>query len=497
MKPFWMLSILVIVIIVISGAGCITTQNASTNQTIDGITIPTTTGSPTPAEARQIAAAAYVFGYPLVWTDVYKDHQTAVPAPNATLGVAPVNQLARPYQAQLTSGSLSAQSLPYATYDWAYAQGWLNLTKEPMVLSVPASNGRYYVIAMYDAWQNVFASLGSRTTGNESGAFALVGPGWNGTLPANVTKIQAPTNTMLLVGRAQNGPTDLPTAAAFQDNVTVTPVSTWGTHYTPPTTVPGNPNVNLTYVRAPAAFAEVANMTPDVFYGRMATVMGGNPPSSADKPVADQMARIGIVPGTPFNWNGLNATMQNAITQGFQDGISQVAASINAGIVHNNGWDTTYVAGAYGTNYTFRDAVILRGSFANLPQDNLYFTSNATATGVPYSGANNYVLHFANNSTPPVNALWSLTMYDTQGYPVPNPLNRSTIAPHLGNLTYNPDGSLDIYIQHASPGPNKESNWLPAPSGPFEIWLRTYWPQESLLNGSWVPPAVQMVAGSG
>ena len=499
MKPFWMLSILVIIIIVLSSAGCTspTTQNASTNQTIDGITIPTTTGSPTPAEARQIAAAAYVFGYPLVWTDVYKEHQTAVPAPNATLGVAPVNQLARPYQAQLTSGSLSAQSLPFATYDWAYAQGWLNLTKEPMVLSVPASNGRYYVIAMYDAWQNVFASLGSRTTGNESGAFALVGPGWNGTLPANVTKIQAPTNTMLIVGRAQqNGPTDLPAAAAFQDNVTVTPLSAWGTNYTPPTTVPGNPNVNITYVRAPATFAEVANMTPDVFYGRMATVMGGNPPSSADKPVVDQMARIGIIPGTPFNWNGLNATMQNAIAEGFQDGISQVAASINAGIVHNNSWDTSYVAGAYGTNYTLRDAVVLRGSFPNLALDSLYFTSNATASSVPYSGANNYVLHFANNSTPPVNALWSLTMYDSQGYPVPNPLNRSTIAPHLGNLTYNPDGSLDIYIQNASPGPNKESNWLPAPSGPFEIWLRAYWPQESLLNGSWVPPAVQTVGST-
>ncbi|MGZ7133822.1 MAG: DUF1254 domain-containing protein [Halobacteriota archaeon] len=496
MKPFWMLSILVIIIIVLSGAGCTspTTQSASTNQTIDGITIPATTGSPTPAEARQIAAAAYVFGYPLVWTDVYKEHQTAVPAPNATLGVAPVNQLARPYQAQLTSGSLSAQSLPFATYDWAYAQGWLNLTKEPMVLSVPAANGRYYVIAMYDAWQNVFASLGSRTTGNESGAFALVGPGWNGTLPANVTKIQAPTNTMLIVGRAQqNGPTDLPAAAAFQDNVTVTPLSAWGTNYTPPTTVPGNPNVNITYVRAPATFAEVANMTPDVFYGRMATVMGGNPPSSADKPVVDQMARIGIIPGTPFNWNGLNATMQNAIAEGFQDGINEVAASIDAGFVHHNGWDTSYVGGAYGTNYTLRDAVVLRGSFANLALDSLYFTSNATASGVPYSGANNYVLHFANNSTPPVNALWSLTMYDSQGYPVPNPLNRSTIAPHLGNLTYNPDGSLDIYIQNASPATNKESNWLPAPSGPFEIWLRLYWPQEAALNGSWVPPAVQTV----
>ena len=494
MKPFWMLSILVIALIVVSGAGCVTPTTQSTTQTIDGITIPTTTGPPTPAEARQIAAAAYVFGYPLVWDDVYVAHQ-AVPAPNATLGVAPVNQLARTYRAQLTSG-LSAEPFPFATFDWGYVQGWLNLTKEPMVLSVPASNGRYYVVQLVDMWQSDLPSLGSRTTGNESGAYALVGPGWNGTLPANVTKIQASTNSMSLVGRAQqNGPADLSVVTAFLDNFTLTPLSAWGTNYTPPTTAQGNPNVNLTYIRAPSVFAEVANMTPNVFYGRMATVMDGNPPSSADKPVVDQMARIGIVPGTPFNWDTLNATMQDAITQGYQDGISQVAAAnMNAlGMVHVNGWDTTYTGGDYGTNYTLRDAGLFRAAWVNLPQDGLYFQSNTTATGVPYSGTNNYVLHFAANSTPPVNALWSLTMYDSQGYPVPNPLNRSTIAPHLGNLTYNPDGSLDIYIQHASPGPDKESNWLPAPSGPFYLVLRTYWPQESMLNGSWVPPAVQTV----
>jgi hypothetical protein len=101
------------------------------------------------------------------------------------------------------------------------------------------------------------------------------------------------------------------------------------------------------------------------------------------------------------------------------------------------------------------------------------------------------VLHFANNSTPPVNALWSVTLYDSQGRLVPNPINRYEISPHVGNLTFNPDGSLDIYIQNASPGGNKESNWLPAPSGAFEFVLRQYWPQESALNGSWVPPAVQ------
>ena len=195
MKPFWMLSIVVVIVVILASVGYVTstTQGASTTQTIGGIMIPTTTGSPTPAEARQIAAAAYVFGYPLVFMDVLKEHQTAVPAPNSTLGVAPINQLARPYQAQLTAGSL-VQPMPIATYDFAYANGWFNLTKEPMVLSVPASNGRYNVMTLYDEWTNVFASLGPRTTGNGSGAYAIVGPGWNGTLPPNLTKIQAPTN---------------------------------------------------------------------------------------------------------------------------------------------------------------------------------------------------------------------------------------------------------------------------------------------------------------
>ena len=141
MKPFWKLSIVVIIVVILASVGYVasTTQGASTTQTIDGITIPTTTGPPTPAEARQIAAAVYVFGYSLVFNDVLKDHQTAVPAPNATLGVAPVNQLVRPYQVQQIE---KLQASTYPITDASYVGAWLNLTKEPMVLSVPASNGR-------------------------------------------------------------------------------------------------------------------------------------------------------------------------------------------------------------------------------------------------------------------------------------------------------------------------------------------------------------------
>ncbi len=495
MKPFWMLSVLVIIIIVLSGAGCTspTTQSTSTNQTIDGITIPTTTGSPTPAEARQIAAAAYVFGYPLVFLDVWKDHQTAVPAPDLARGIAPINQLARLYQAQQTTAATN-KPYTYPNVDFSDLGGWLNLTTEPMVLSVPAANGRYYVVQLEDGWMNAFPSLGPRTTGNGSGNFAIVGPGWNGTLPANVTKIQAPTNTVWHAMRTpQNGTAD-PAAAAFLDNVTLTPLSAWGTNYTPPATVPITSNATADPL-APASYAQVANMTPDVFYGRMATVMGGNPPSNADRPVIDQLARIGIVSGTPFDLSGLNATTRDAITQGFQDGIAQVntGAASWPGVSVVNGWLMPYNAGAYGTNYTLRAGMANASPLYNLPQDALYLQSKTNATGVPYSGANNYVLHFANNSTPPVNALWSITLYDSQGRPVPNPINRYKISSNTGNLTYNPDGSLDIYIQNASPGPGKESNWLPAPTSAFEFVFRLYWPQESALNGSWVPPAMQTV----
>jgi hypothetical protein len=393
-----------------------------------------------------------------------------------------------------------ASSTPPAQYkgvtrpnvDTLYTTGWFNLTKEPIVLTVPEANGRYYVATLYDAWQNVFASPGSRTTGNGFGNFAIVGPRWNGTLPSNVTKLQSPTNTVFLGARIQqNGPSDLPAAVAFENGIKVTPLSAWGTNYVPPTNVAVNPNVNMTATPV----QQVANMTPATFLGRMAMVMGGNPPSSADKPVTVQVARIGVVPGKPFDWNGLNVTTQNAITQGIQDGMAQVqAAGLSfPGAVEKNGWTTSYNVGAYGTNYTLRAGVALSYILINLPQDALYPSSNTNTTGAPYSGAYDYVLHFPANGTPPANAFWSVTMYGTDNYLAPNSINRYAISPHLGNLTYNPDGSLDIYIQQTSPGPAKESNWLPAPPGQFYLAMRLYWPQESALNGSWVPPTVQQL----
>jgi hypothetical protein len=497
MRPFWMFGIVIMIICILSSTGCtsLDTRNASPNQTIDGITIPTTTGPPTPAEARQIAAAAYVYGYPLVFMDVLKEHQTAVPAPDTIRGLAPVNQMMRVYQVPIDKVPARA---PWPITDASYVAAWLDLEQEPMVLSVPASDGRYYVIMLEGPWTNDLPSVGSRTTGDGPGDYAIVGPGWNGTLPPGMTTIQSSTITVMLGGRAQlDGPADVPAATAFLDNVTLTPLSAWNTNYTPPATVPVTSNVTPDALASTSA-AYIANMSPEAFYSRLATAMGGNPPYSVDKPVIDQIARIGIVPGIPFDWNGMNATMQDAIAQGARDGIAQVdaAAATWPGAVVVNGWKVVFDMGATGTNYALRAGLAAGYGAGNLAEDALYWWSFANATGVPYSGANAYVLHFDGNDIPPVNGFWSVTLYDSEGHFVPNPLNQYAITSHSGNPIYNPDGSLDIYIRNASPGAEQEPNWLPAPSGGFMLILRQYWPQESALNGSWVPPEVQ-TAGPG
>jgi hypothetical protein len=455
MRPF-RIPVIIILIVALSCTGC-TTQNprtATSSQTIDGITIPGTNGPPTPEEARQIAAAAYVYGYPLVFMDVLKEHQTAVPAPDILRGLAPVNQMMRVYQVPIDKVPPRA---PWPITDASYVAAWFDLEKEPVVLSVPASDGRYYILMLENPWTEDLSSVGSRTTGDGPGDYTFVGPGWNGTLPPGMTKIQSSTRYVMLGGRAQmDGPADTPATAAFLDNITLTPLSAWGTNYTPPATVPVTSNVTPNAL-ASASAAVVANMSPDAFYDRLATAMVGSPPYGADKPVLDQIARIGIVPGTPFDWSGMNATIQDAIARGYLDGIAQVnAAAVDwPGKVEVHGWKVVYDMGDYGTNYTLRAGLAAGYGAGNLAEDALYWWSSANASGVPYSGGNRYVLHFDRNSIPPVNTFWSVTMYDIDGRFVQNSLDHYAISSHAGNPAYNPDGSLDIYIQETTPGADK------------------------------------------
>jgi len=324
----------------------------------------------------------------MVLMDLTKYQMTAVPAPTPDGTTAPINQFAN----ALISPDASYTTVVSPNVDTLYSAAWLNLSKEPIVLSVPNTNGRYYLIPMLDAWTNVFASPGKRTTGTGAGDFAVVGPRWNGTLPAGLTKIASPSETVWIIGRTQvNGPADAPAVNTLQAQYKLTLLSAWGTNYMPPTNVPVNPNVDTT---APPV-DQVANMASATYYGTMATLMAANPPNTADKPVVDQMARIGIVAGKPFDLNSLNTTIQSAVAQGAKDGLAQVndlSKSLpSSTVIHN--WNCNYHLGNYGTNYALRAGISNVGLGANLPEDAWYPMSRLDANGTAYTGA--HKLHHA------------------------------------------------------------------------------------------------------
>jgi hypothetical protein len=237
----------------------------------------------------------------------------------------------------------------------------------------------------------------------------------------------------------------------------------------------------------------VAAMDAATFFNRMAMLMKNNPPAAADAPTVAKLANIGIVPGQPFDLNKNGSEAAKAIADGVEDGKKKV---IELG--HNpgnakltNGWIIMVKnIGSYGTNYDARAGVAWVGFGANIPDDAIYPLTRVDADNNPLNGANKYVIHFDKDQTPPVNAFWSLTMYNAKQAFVANPINRYAIGDR-GKMKFNPDGSLDIYLQHDSPGKAKESNWLPADADSFNLILRMYWPKQQVLSGTWTPPPIQ------
>ena len=223
--------------------------------------------------------------------------------------------------------------------------------------------------------------------------------------------------------------------------------------------------------------------------------MKDNPPASVDAPVVTRMARLGILPGQAFDINKFDPAVQRALQGVPKAGLEKIMAHFkNAGTIEN-GWTFSTRTGIYGAEYIQRALIAAIGLGANRPQDAVYPTSEADALGQPYIGTNKYVMHFDAGQMPPAQAFWSLTMYDAGYFLVDNPLNRYTRSSR-DQFTANPDGSVDLYLQNAKPGPDKQANWLPAPEGRFILMLRMYWPKEtppSILNGTWKIPPVRQV----
>jgi len=276
---------------------------------------------------------------------------------------------------------------------------------------------------------------------------------------------------------------------ALQDQCKLVPLSAWGKDYTPPQgTV--DPAIDMkTPVRD-----QVNKMDAVEYFTLLAQLLKTNPPAAADAPEIARFAEIGLVPGKDFDASKLNADFVKRIPQVAYDRI-MLQFKVGKAVKNTNGWVFDTMTGIYGTDYLNRALVTAVGLGANRIQDAVYPMSLKDVDGNAYNGSNKYVMHFAKGQTPPARGFWSLTMYDAQFFFVANPINRYSISPRQ-NLKANPDGSIDLYIQNQSPGADKETNWLPAPSDKFVLMLRMYWPDEkppSIIDGTWSPPAVRKV----
>jgi hypothetical protein len=427
-------------------------------------------------------AKAYVFGLPMIMMDLTKESMTA-----ATAGeiAAPVNQ----FSCMTSYPDAKFRAVARTGLDTLFATAWADLDEEPLVLSVPDTGGRYYVIALFDMWSNVFASIGKRTTGTEAAPFLIAGPRWQGTPPAGVAKTcRSPTRFVWVNGQMQaDGPEDCVEVSKLQQQYKLTPLSAWGTEWSPPADVPLPPGTDST-----PALQRLAQMDADAFFGRLARLMKDNPPAPADRKRVSTLKAIGIEPGKDFQ----RVDVDPRIAKGLQRSMSTLRLLQKAvkRLKTKNGWIVIPENFAnYGTDYMTRAGISLIGLGGIWRQDVVYPTAFVDGRRKTLDGANRYLLHFDAGRTPPTNATWSVSMYDPDGFYVPNAIDRYNVAAWMP-LTYNADGALDIYIQAESPGEEKEPNWLPAPAtGPFTLTVRIYWPRDAVLDGAYTVPPVTRV----
>lgn len=432
-------------------------------------------------ETVETGIEAYIYGYPLVTMEMTRRVMTNVATPQGSH--APMGQFLR--MRKYPDASFKDVTAPNA--DTLYSTAWIDLAKEPYILSLPDMDGRYFLMPMLSGWTDVFEVPGKRTTGTKAQTYLITGPHWTGKTPDGVKELKAPTNMVWILGRTYctGTPEDYKACHAVMDQYDLRPLSAYGKTFTP-----SAGKVDLAVETKMAVRDQVHQLDAVAYFTLLAKLMKDNPPAQADRAMVEKLSKIGITPGKDFDSEKLTAAAAKSIPKAAQEKIMGHFKQAGNDL---NGWTFTTKAGIYGTDYLQRALISAIGLGANRPQDAVYPTSSVDADGLPYSGANQYVIHFPKGQTPPANAFWSITMYDGDYFFVDNPLNKYTVSPR-NELQYNADGSLDISIQHESPGKDKESNWLPAPKGNFVLMMRLYWPKEaapSIIDGSWKPSGVK------
>ncbi len=439
-----------------------------------------------PEEAREIARDAYVYGFPMV--DSYRIlHAYAIDRANPEFK-APFNELrsmARVFTPEDRAVQTPNSDTPYSSLSF-------DLRREPLVLTVPTlEEGRYFSIQLIDAYTHNFDYIGSRTTGNGGGRYLLAGPGWTGETPKGIDRVfRAETEIGLAVYRTQlKSPEDLDAVKAIQAGYRVEPLSAFLK-----TEPPAAPEA----IPFPKPLSVADQKTSPAFFGLLNFVLRFCPTHPSEVALRERFARLGVGPGEDFDFASMSPELQAAVVAGMADawGVLQgVTKEMDAGRVTS--------ADLFGTrehlknNYAYRFAGAVIGIYANSAAEAVYPFIRTDSKGQALDAAKaRYTLRFAPGQLPPVNAFWSATLYQLpESLLYANPLKRYVInSPMLPDLKLDADGGLTLYVQHESPGEELESNWLPAPDGPFWVALRLYWPKAEALTGQWREPPLVATA---
>lgn len=439
----------------------------------------------TPQQAFEIGTEAYWYFYPLITMDLTRRQTTNLPAGQKP-GFGPMNTFShiRAYP------DANFRAVVRPNFDTLYSSAWLDLTAEPIIVSIPDTAGRYYLLPILDMWTDVIAAPGWRTSGTGVQKYAIVAPGWAGSIPEGVERIDVTTPHVWIIGRTKtDGPDDYEAVHAIQDGYTLTPLSRWWKSPLPVEHTP-DPDVDM---KTPPLEA-VNAMSVDNYFARAAELLKVYKPHSTDWSMMARLERIGFKRGQSFSLSKVDESIAAEFVRGAKNALTVMLKKVKTMGRPVNGWAmNTDTMGVYGNYYLKRAIVSMAGLGANAPEDAIYPLNFADADGKPLEGDGKYVLHFDEKEMPPAHAFWSITMYDADGFQVANSLNRFAISSWMP-LKKNGDGSLDIYIQHENPGGDKESNWLPAPeSGKLGVTMRLYAPDMSALSGDWVPPAIKKV----
>lgn len=438
----------------------------------------------TPAEVRAIAKEAYIYGYPMV--DSYRILYASAVDRNNPGFKAPWNELANTPRVYTPEDRV----VQTPNSDTPYSNASLDLRAEPMVLTVPAiEKRRYFSVQLIDLYTFNFAYIGSRTTGNDGGSFLVAGPGWKGAKPQGIKGvIRSETELVLAVYRTQLlNAADLDNVKKIQDRYKVQPLSQFLGKPAPP------PAPTISFPKPLTAEQEVNS--PE-FFSILNFVLQFCPANPSEKALFGRFAKLDIGAGKSFDVAKFSPEQRKALSEGMADAWRAFdelkKAELDTGRVTSG--DIFGTRAHLKNNYLYRMAAAKLGIYGNSKEEAMYPMYAIDAAGQPLDGSKHrYTVRFPKGQLPPVNAFWSLTMYELPtSLLVANPLNRYLInSPMLPELKRDPDGGLTLYLQHDSPGQDKESNWLPAPNGPFMAAMRLYWPNDAALKGTWKQPPLQ------